>query len=446
MPASTIFAWASAAGRAGVAVLRISGPDTLRALAALGIETTPVPRQASLRRLVHPTTHEPIDEALLLHFPAPHSFTGETVLELHTHGSLAVIRCLTELLSALPGFRLAEPGEFARRAYLNGKFDLIEAEGLADLIDAETEAQRRQALNQMQGHLSEHYTRLRGRILHAMAMMEAYIDFPDEEIPPHVTAEAADTVNALQQDIRAILDDRGIGEKIRSGLHVTILGAPNVGKSSLLNTLARRDAAIVSPQAGTTRDLIEIELDLRGYRLTLTDTAGLRETNNAIESEGIKRALARSEVADITLAMFDASTLPSLDETTLATLDSRSILLLNKIDALPASVPLPDTIAGQPFIPLSIARNSGLDQLVAILSDRIQSSLHSTQHPLITQTRHRLALQAAQHHLERFTRTQELELATEELRLAAQAIAKITGKIAVDELLDVVFGRFCIGK
>lgn len=439
----TIFAWASAMGKAGVAVLRISGPNSLAALPYLGVNAIPAPRIATFARLQHPTRQESLDEALILHFPAPHSFTGETVLEIQTHGSLAVIRQLTELLSTLPDFRMAEAGEFARRAYFNGKFDLLEAEGLADLIDAETEAQQRQAIRQMQGHLGARYDALRSQILYAMAMMEAYIDFPDEEIPDDVTQEAQNSVAALAQEIATILDDKGIGEKIRSGLRVAIIGAPNVGKSSLMNALAKRDVAIVSRHAGTTRDVIEIEMEIAGFSITLIDTAGLRETYDEIEAEGIRRTYLQAKDADINCILFDATTLPHLDQTSASLIDNTSLVILSKYDLAKDLAP---TIAGLRSVPLSTHTDSGLDALLSALTERVRASHFCTEHPIITQARHREALNLAHHHLLRFHRATALELATEELRLSAQNIAKITGKIAVDDVLDIVFGRFCIGK
>lgn len=441
---ATIFAWATAAGRAGVAVLRISGPQAFAALPYLGVEHLPPARHASLVCLKHPLTGSMIDRCLALTFPAPHSFTGEDVLELHCHGSRAVMQQLTEVLCSMPQARLAEAGEFSRRAFFNQKMDLVEAEGLADLIDAETSAQHLQALRQMDGHVGLRYADFRRRIIHALALMEAYIDFPDEDIPDHVTREAHDTIFALKGEMDDALDDRGIGEKIRDGLSVVIIGAPNAGKSSLLNALAKRDAAIVSDQAGTTRDLIDVHLTLDGYALTLTDTAGLRKTCESIEHEGIRRATVKAAQADVKIALFDVVTYPELDSQTLDLVDENTLLIFSKSDA--ASAPISALIQGKKPLLLSAKNGQGIDALIGQLKDIIHVQMTNAHTPIITRARHRVALQEASDSLSRYLRGGDLELMTEDLRMAAQAIAKITGQIHVDDVLDVVFSSFCIGK
>lgn len=447
--ASTICAWASAPGKAGVAVLRISGPHAHAACVHLDISIPLQPRRAHLVRLYDPATQELIDEALALWFPGPHSFTGEDVLELHTHGSPAIMRQLTQILCAHPALRLAEPGEFSRRAYLHGKFDLIAAEGLADLINAETQAQHRQAMHHLRGHIGQRYETLRAQLLEAMALMEAYIDFPDEEIPPAVTSQAANAVTETQATISNILNDNRAGEKIRNGLRVAIIGAPNVGKSSLLNALAQRNAAIVSHQAGTTRDIIEVELDIGGYRMIFSDTAGLRDTTDEIEAEGIRRAIEHATCADLKLLMLDVAH-PIFDDATKPFIGSDSIIILNKCDlhpdiptsALSITPPSDNVVA----LRLSTKTHEGLATLIETLSRFASEAVHSAHPPLITRERHRLALEEAQSHLQRFCLDAPLELACEDLRMASRAIAKITGKIETDELLDIVFSRFCIGK
>lgn len=446
-PATTIYALASAAGRAGVAVFRISGPAGLAALRFLGVEKPLEPRKATLVTLTSPSTkHQAlgtptlIDTALALYFPAPNSFTGEDVVELHTHGSRAVTTLLLEALSACPGLRMAEAGEFARRAFMNDKFDLAQAEGLADLIDAETASQHAQALRQMGGDTSARIEALRMGVLEPLALMEAYIDFPDEDIPEVVLAEATQRVRALQSEISTLLDDGGIGEKIRDGLEIVILGPPNAGKSSLLNALARREAAIVSPEAGTTRDLIEVQMDIGGYAATLVDTAGIRESEQVVEAEGIRRALARARHADITLRLCEVAEIHSQVEILKKEASDNTLIVITKID----NSPLP----ALPFAALGISTHTGegMAQLLAALKEKVARRMGAVASPLITRARHREALNEASQCLANFRADAPLELTCEELRLAAVAIGKITGKIWVDDVLDLVFSRFCIGK
>ncbi len=434
----TIFALASAAGRAGVSVFRISGPRARQALVALGVEKAFEPRVATLVTLSH--NNQKIDQALALYFPAPHSFTGEDVVELHTHGSRAIMRMLLDALGSIESLRLAEAGEFARRAFMHGKLDLVEAEGLADLIDAETASQHRQAIRQMGGQTTQRVEALRGAILEPLALMEAYIDFPDEDIPEEVLTEATQRVEALVKKLSELLDDGGIGEKIREGLDVVILGPPNAGKSSLLNALAKRDAAIVSPEAGTTRDLIEVALDIGGYAVTLVDTAGIRTTDAAIESEGIRRALHRAEHADITLHVRDIATITESSSDLKGLNPKNHLVAATKSDL----APLPDL----PFTAYAISTQTGdgIAALMDALKEKIGERMESVASPLITRARHRAAIAEALAALTRFDAHAPLELSCEELRLAAAAIGKITGKIWVDDVLDLVFSRFCIGK
>lgn len=437
--AQTIYALASAPGKAGVAVFRISGPSATQALVALGVEKPLQPRMATLVNL---KTREgtPLDQAIAIFFQAPYSFTGEDVVELHTHGSRAVAKMLLEALNGISGLRLAEAGEFARRAFLAGKLDLAQAEGLADLIDAETHAQHAQAVRQLGGGTSERVEALRQAILEPLALLEAYIDFPDEEIPESVLAQTQSRVAELTKQLEVLLDDSGIGEKTREGLEIVILGPPNAGKSSLLNALAKRDAAIVSPEAGTTRDLIEIHMEIAGYAVTLVDTAGLREADNRVEAEGIRRAKARARLADLTLYVYDINDLESLDNT-LIDQNKNDLVVLNKLDLLSAPPSLPF-----PYLGVSVETGQGISELVVALTERIAALMEHHTPPLITRARHREALQEALASIRRFNLHAPLELTCEELRLTARAIGKITGKIAVDDVLDLVFSRFCIGK
>ena len=431
----TIYALASAPGKSGVAVFRISGPEAKAALKALGVEKPLEPRLATLVTLRNKT--QIIDQAIALAFPAPHSFSGEDVIELHTHGSRAVTKLLLEALNGVSGLRLAEAGEFARRAFLNGKLDLLEAEGLADLIDAETTSQHAQATRQFGGQATARIEALREKILEPLALLEAYIDFPDEEIPESVLAQTQERVAALSKEIRGFLDDRHIGEKIREGLEIVIIGPPNAGKSSLLNALAKRDAAIVSAEPGTTRDLIEVHMEIAGYAVTLVDTAGLRETENAIEAEGIRRAQERADKADFTLYLQD---IENINHFCHKQLGSDALMLATKSDL----APLPDLPF--PILPISVRTGAGMEELIAALTGRIAAKMEGYGSPLITRARHREALKLALQNLEKFTMNSALELACEELRLAARHIGRITGKVAVDDVLDLVFSRFCIGK
>ena len=440
----TIFALATAPGRAGVAVVRVSGPASGDALAALTGKPLPAPRMATLVRLRDPRTGEALDDALVLRFTTPRSFTGEDVVELHLHGGRAVVAGVVEALSALPGLRVAEPGEFTRRAFENGKLDLTEAEAVADLVDAETSAQRRQALRQMEGALGKLYDGWRERLTRSLAHIEADIDFPDEDLPSGVSDAARPVLNALAADIDAHLDDRGRGERLREGLHIAIVGAPNTGKSSLLNALARREAAIVSARAGTTRDVIEVHLDLGGYPVVLADTAGLREAAaDEVEEEGIRRALDRAARADVKAAVFDATALPALDPATVALVDGDTVVVLNKTDLADAPIP---TVGGQDAVAVSARTGSGLAELERRLTAFTADRLAGSGAPALTRARHRSALEECRDALRRALTAPLPELMAEDVRLASRALGRITGRVDVEDLLDVIFRDFCIGK
>jgi len=433
----TIYALSTAAGRAGIAVLRLSGPHACDAVLALtGVAPGP-PREARLRRFRDPQTQAPLDRGLVLFFEGPASFTGEDVCELHIHGGRAVVAAMLRALSVLPGLRAAQPGEFTRRAFENGRLDLTEVEGLADLIDAETEAQRIQALRQMEGALGRLYEGWRARLIKALAYAEAEIDFPDEEVPGGLTRKLLPEIEALAAEIAAHLDDGRKGERLRDGIEVAIVGPPNAGKSSLLNRLAGREAAIVSEEAGTTRDVLEIRLDLGGVPVTLADTAGLREAAGAIEQEGVRRALARAEAADLRLVI----TAPGAGgDFSLAR--EGDIRVLNKLD-LGGDVP-PGALG------VSALTGQGLDLLEATLRERVGAAYETQEHPLITRARHREGLGECAASLARAAEAlkaeRPAELAAEDLRLAARALGRITGRVDVEDLLDVIFRDFCIGK
>lgn len=439
---STIFALSSAKGRAGICVFRVSGPATRSAVEALTGAPVPAARRAVLRdvRLSDGTV---IDRGLVLWFEGPHSFTGEDVAEFHLHGGPAVIGALTRRLSELPNLRPADAGEFTRRAFMAGKLDLTEAEGLADLINAETEQQRRLALRQLQGGLKEQYERWRGELVRALAHIEATIDFVDEELPDDLAKSVQPRVAKLRTEIANHLNDHRRGEIVRDGFTVVILGAPNVGKSSLLNALARRDVAIVSSVPGTTRDAIEVDLDLGGYAVTLIDTAGLRDTTDEIESEGIKRARAKAQHADIRLGVIDAAA-SLIDSRVSRELSDGDALVLNKCDTANAGT---QTVAAPLHqMRISAKTGAGIDELLSWLEAQVVSRAGGSESMPMTRARHREALIDAHAALTRFDKAQALDIAAEDLRIAARALGRITGRVDVEDLLDVIFREFCIGK
>jgi len=448
---STIFALSSARGRAGVCVFRISGPGSRRAIETLAGAPVPPPRKAALRDFRFADASL-IDRGLLLWFPGPHSFTGEDVAELHLHGGPAIIAAMTRRLSEIEGLRPADPGEFTRRAFANGKLDLTEAEGLADLIAAETEQQRRLALRQTQGALKELYERWRTELVRALAHLEASIDFADEELPDDLLAAVRGAVDGLAKEIASHLGDDRRGEIVRDGFTVVILGAPNVGKSSLLNALARRDAAIVSAIPGTTRDPIEVDLDLGGYAVTLIDTAGLRDTTDAIETEGIKRARAKARHADLRLGVIDGALPRETDSRVSDELSKHDAVLINKCDTVhDHGVPSIASKSGDPLrvMRVSALTGEGIDDLLAWLEAQVVTRAGGSESMPMTRARHREALQDAHSALLRAPKALDdgaLDLAAEDLRIAARALGRITGRVDVEDLLDVIFREFCIGK
>jgi tRNA modification GTPase len=442
---STIVALATAAGRAGIAVVRLSGPAAGAALAACA-GALPPPRLARRARFRDPASGEAIDEGLALFFPAPRSFTGEDVAELHVHGSRAVVAALIEALTRLPGLRLAEPGEFTRRAFENGKLDLTAVEGLADLVAAETTAQRRQALRQLGGELGRLYETWRERLLRALAHVEAEIDFPEEGLPgdiwEHVRAEAT----ALQGEIVAHLADGRRGERLRDGVSVAIIGPPNAGKSSLMNALAGRDVAITAASAGTTRDVIEVALDLGGYPIVLADTAGLRGSPDAVEAEGVRRARARAAGADLKVVVVDA-TRPTEAAAVAGLIDAAALVIANKIDLRPSDEGAwADTLGGGTALRLSVATGEGMDELLWRLEAAVAERFAPSAAPLITRARHRAALEECLTALDAFAAAFLPELAAEDLRQATQALGRITGRVGIEDMLDIIFREFCIGK
>ncbi|MGZ5956686.1 MAG: tRNA uridine-5-carboxymethylaminomethyl(34) synthesis GTPase MnmE, partial [Caulobacteraceae bacterium] len=397
---STIFALATAPGRAAVAVVRLSGPETTEALRALAGEPPP-PREARLRRLKAPTG-EILDEALVLFFPGPASYTGEDAAELHLHGGPAVVGAVTRALTALK-LRPAEAGEFTRRAFEHGKLDLSQAEAIADLVDAETEGQRKQALDQLEGALSRRYEAWRGRLLEALTVLEAAVDFPDEDLPDDVAERARPHLEALRAELQAALADARRGEQVRDGLRIAIVGAPNAGKSSVLNALVRREAAIVTPTPGTTRDVIEHPLVLSGFKALLADTAGVRETSEAIEAEGVRRARAWAEGAQLRLWVVDGSVSGGAWGEASALVRDGDLLVLNKSD-LPEGADAAEAraFAGPRGLQVVSARAlgaGGVAALEALIDARARELLTGWEFPAVTRERHRRRLAEALDHL-----------------------------------------------
>ena len=439
MHEDTIFAVASGAGRAAIAVMRISGPASGTVLRALGGRLPP-PRRASLRRLRDADGAE-LDRALVLWLPGPGSYSGEDAAELHLHGGRAVIEGVAEALVAL-GARPAEPGEFTRRAFLNGRMDLIEAEAVGDLVEAETSAQRAQALRQLDGALGVIYRDWAERLRVLLAQQEALIDFPDEDLPVETEALALGELAALTREVGAHLDDGRRGERLREGLVFAVTGPPNVGKSSLVNALSERDVAIVAATPGTTRDALETRVVLGGVPVTLVDTAGLRETEDLIEAEGVRRARARAAAADLVIVVGEAEPTPPPSRG--AAVDCRSVptagtlLIASKID-LGGAVP-PDALG------ISVRTGAGMDVLRARLADEARMLTDTAGPPPLTRARHRAALQEAAACLVRAVDADLPELRAEDLRLALRALGRITGQVGVEDLLDTIFRHFCIGK
>ena len=426
-----------------LAVIRLSGPRAGDALEQLTGKPLPTPRRMVLRTILDPVSGEAIDKGLVVWFAAPNTETGEPMVELHLHGGRAVVGAALDAIAHLGFCRLAEPGEFTRRAFEHGKLDLTEAEGIADLVTAETAAQRRQALQQMDGALHRLYEEWRGKGLRALAHLEAAIDFPDEDLPEGLADEVRVAIAGLQAEIAAHLEDRR-GERLRDGLSIAIIGPPNAGKSSLLNLLARREAAIVSETAGTTRDVIEVHLDLGGWPVVLADTAGLRDSTDAIEQEGVRRARARAAAADLRVLVLDASgdwraEMQAIIAATEHWTPARDIVVVNKTDLAPVET--------SGIVALSTTGGVGLPELLIRLEQSAEASMQDgAGAPPLTRARHREALVDCQAALERALGAPEVALAAEDLRLALRAIGRITGAVRLDELLDVIFRDFCIGK
>ncbi|HAT36750.1 MAG TPA: tRNA uridine-5-carboxymethylaminomethyl(34) synthesis GTPase MnmE [Rhodospirillaceae bacterium] len=442
----TIYALASGIGRAGVAIFRLSGPEAGPTLTSLTGADLPPPRVAVRIKIADPESGEQIDDGLALWFPAPRSFTGEDVAELHLHGGTATRERVLVLLGNQSGLRLAMPGEFTRRAVLAGKMDLTAAEGLIDLIDAETEAQRRQALRQSQGALGRLYDSWRDRLLPSLAHLEAAIDFPDEDLPADLDSASAIQLAEVMDEISDHLRDNFRGERLRDGLKITIVGPPNVGKSSLLNWLAQKDAAIVSAGAGTTRDVIEVHMNMDGYPVVLADTAGIRSTASTVEAIGVERAFERAQTSDLKIAVLAADDLGALSQME-EIIDSETICVLNKIDLANECESAADIFPqGVDSYDISVKTEVGLEALIGGISKAVANQIGGGDAPAITRQRHREALQSCRDALERGVAQKDVELRAEDMRLAVRSLGNITGLVDVEDLLDVIFRDFCIGK
>ncbi|MCK1397746.1 tRNA uridine-5-carboxymethylaminomethyl(34) synthesis GTPase MnmE [Bradyrhizobium sp. 4] len=445
----TIFALSSGRPPSALAVVRVSGPGASLVLTTLAGKL-PAPRQAS-RRLIHDGVGQPIDDSVVLWFPGPASATGEDVAEFHVHGGRAVLAALFTTISVIPNIRAAEPGEFTRRAFENGKLDLTEAEGLDDLIHADTDRQRRQALRQLQGLLGNRARDWRERIIEASALIEAGIDFSDEgDVPAELIAPAVKAIGALHDEIAEVLAAQGQAERLRDGLVVAIAGEPNVGKSTLINQLARRDVAIVSPHAGTTRDVIEVQLDLDGYPVTVIDTAGIRETDDPVEQEGVRRARARAEDADLVLWLVEAgravdpAAIPLLGTSGNAGSRSGSVWIVrNKIDLSGVEDVGPGGAFG-----IAASRGDGIPELVDALVKFAAEFFGTIEGASVTRARQRDLLRRAADSLRRSLELVEEgeELAAEELRAAAYALGRLLGRVDVEDILGAIFQKFCVGK
>jgi len=439
----TIYALASARGRAGVAVIRVSGPRSDAALEAFGINPLPPHRQTSLQKLTGPQDHTILDEVIILRFAEGASFTGEASAEIHCHGGPAVVSAILKCLSQLPELRLADPGEFTRRAFDHGRLDLVQIEGLADLISSETEAQRRAAIRQSDGSLGRSIKEWSTSLTKSCALLEATIDFADEDIPDSTYDAVADKVFHVKHSIESLIENATFSERFRDGWRIALIGAPNAGKSSLINALTRRDIAITSPIAGTTRDAIEVSLDLKGYPVTLIDTAGMRETDDTIETVGVAKARQSAEAADMRIALH-AHDAPLTDDVQ-SLLSDRDLIVWNKSD---------QRSTGDSDLNISAISGEGLDTLIDRIADNLDFADPSDASALL-RDRHDAALREALSALDCFTSLAQLpdspvrnapEIAAEHLRLARAALGSITGDVGVERLLDVIFSEFCLGK
>jgi len=442
----TIFALSSGPGVSGIAVIRISGQETSKAIKLLTGKNVPKPRIATLRKINKINTSDLIDEGIILWFPGPESYTGEDMAEIQVHGSKAVIDALHNSISNIENCRLAEPGEFTKLAFQNGKINLLKAESVADLISSETEIQRQQAIKIMNGKSADQFNFLREKLLKILSHVEAKIDFPDEDLPNYILEEIKKSSDDVLKNIEKILNDQKVGERIREGFKIAILGPTNAGKSSLLNHLSNRDVAIVSEIAGTTRDVIETHLNVDGYPVIVSDTAGIRESKNEIERKGIKLSLNRAEEADLKLVVVDAKNLDFTDVLK-GLLKENAILVINKSDLLDGDID--PEIKKLDHVLISIKENLNIDELILKIKINLKNKFITSDDILITRERHRQHLEKCLEYLKSFNKknnVEDFDKAAEDLRLATRHLGMIVGKVDVEEILGSIFNDFCIGK
>jgi tRNA modification GTPase len=439
-----IYALSSGRGPSGIAIIRLSGKDTLKIAQQISKEKNIKSREANLCKFYNPTNNQIIDEGLILWFPGPNSYTGEDLAEFHIHGSNAVISLFLAVLSKQTNCRMAEPGEFTKIAFQNNKIDLLKAESIGDLIHSDTELQRQQAIQIMQGNASSHYNNLRERLIKALAYIEAKIDFAEDDLPEKVLKEVQQTIKEIHKDIHKILEDNKIGEKIRDGFRVSIVGEVNAGKSSLLNLIAKRDVAIVSDEAGTTRDIIETYLNIDGYPVILADTAGIREAKNEVEQKGIFLALGKSKESDLNIVVIDNSS-KSINNEIKKMINKDTIVLLNKSDVQNKQNHKFDVDT----VLASVKENKNIDSLIKKIKEKLSKKFTSNNNALITRERHRVKLNECLKEIDNFLKkdqNKDLELAAEDLRMATRHLGSIVGKVDVEEILGSIFKDFCIGK
>ena len=442
----TIFALSTGPGVSGIAVIRVSGEKTRRIIELLTHKRIPKARTATLRKLYKIKNSELIDEGLILWFPGPKSYTGEDMAEIHVHGSKAVVEALHASLLCIENCRLAEPGEFTKLAFQNEKINLLQAESIADLISSETEIQRQQAIKIMNGKSADQFNILREKLLKILSYVEAKIDFPDEDLPNNILDKIKKNSDDVIKRVEKILNDQRVGERIREGFKIAIVGPTNAGKSSLLNHLSNRDVAIVSEIAGTTRDVIEIHLNIEGYPVIISDTAGIRHSKDEIEKKGIKLSLNRAEEADLKLVVVDAKNLEFTDVLK-DLLKENAILVINKSDLLDKQIN--SEIKKMNHVLISIKDNKNIDQLILKIKNNLKNKFITSEDILITRERHRQHLQKCLDHLNNFNQKKEIEdfdKAAEDLRLATRHLGMIVGKVDVEEILGSIFNDFCIGK
>ncbi|MEK9954049.1 MAG: tRNA uridine-5-carboxymethylaminomethyl(34) synthesis GTPase MnmE [Pelagibacteraceae bacterium] len=440
-----IYALSSGRGPSGIAIIRLSGKDTLKIAQLISKEKNIKSREANLCKFYNPTNNQIIDEGLILWFPGPNSYTGEDLAEFHIHGSNAVISLFLDVLSKQANSRMAEPGEFTKIAFQNNKIDLLEAESIGDLIHSETELQRQQAVQIMQGNASNHYNNLREKLIKALAYIEAKIDFAEDDLPDTVLKQVRITVQEITSEVKKILDDQKVGEKIREGFKVSITGEVNAGKSSLLNLLSKRKAAIVSNEKGTTRDIIEVYLNIDGYPVILADTAGIRETENKVEKEGVSLAIKKIEESDVNLMLFDITS-NKIDSLIEKNIKENSIIVFNKSDL---SSNIKKEFKNNDVVLISVKENKNIDKLIDLIKKQLKDKFIKNDNVLVTRERHRNKLNLCFQELNNFLEKKhdkDIELAAEDLRMASRHLGSIIGKVDVEEILGSIFKDFCIGK